>query len=182
MTSHFFRFRLKITAQQKTIQRKHQFTMASTASTAAMKVATSSRQRILQTYRTMLGMIEQLPESKADSFRKEIRTKFRVPLDAEQDEQHALDDRLREAGEKIAFLRIITPKQMHVVDDADPAGGRWVYRDGEAIEDGESTIVDGRRVISSFQGHNMDPCMVKRHNQSLKRAGFNNNLHAKGIF
>jgi hypothetical protein len=68
--------------------------------------ATASSNRVLHTYRIMMRMIQQLPESKAETFRKELRTKFRVPLSVDDD----LDDRLREAGEKIAFLRIITPK------------------------------------------------------------------------
>jgi hypothetical protein len=50
------------------------------------------------------------------------------------------------------------------------------------VEDGETTRVDGKGVINSFTGYNLDPCMVKRHNAGLKRAGFVNNLHAKGIF
>lgn len=151
-----------------------------TATTAAMKAATApSLQRILHTYRTMMGMISELPESQAKSFRKEIRTKFRAPLDGNDDDK-ALDDRLREAGEKIAFLRIITPKHAHKNEEG--SSGRWVYRDGEAVEGGDTTALGGSRVINGFQGHNMDPCMVKRHNAGLKRAGFQNNLHAKGIF
>lgn len=135
-----------------------------------------SANRVLHTYRTMVRMISQLPESKAESFRTELRTKFRAPL-LDNDDETALQDRLRLAGEKIAFLRIITPKAKGV-----ERGGRWVYRNGERIEEGETTTVDGRRVVNNFTGANHDPCMVKRHNVGLKRAGFNNNLHAKGMF
>ena len=137
-----------------------------------MTTAAPSANRIIHIYRTMTRMIQQLPESKAETFRKELRTKFRVPLADEKD----LEDRIREAGEKIAFLRIITPKTKS------EGGGRWVYKNGEPIEDGDTTSIVGRRVINGFTGYNLDPCMVKRHNVSLKRAGFANNLHAKGIF
>lgn len=139
---------------------------------STMASAAPSANRILHTYRAMARMIQRLPESKSETFRKELRSKFRVPLGDEKD----LDDRLREAGEKIAFLRIITPKTKN------EGGGRWVYKNGERIEEGETTSITGRRVISSFTGYNLDPCMVKRHNVGLKRAGFVNNLHAKGIF
>jgi len=40
---------------------------------------------------------------------------------------------------------------------------------------------DGR-VISNWNGKNMDPCSVNIHKGQLKRMGFQNNLHAKGIF
>jgi hypothetical protein len=141
---------------------------------AAVATTTSSANRVLHTYRVMMRMIQQLPESKAGTFRTELRTKFRVPLSPADE----LDERLREAGEKIAFLRIITPKAKNDGSSA----GRWVYRNGERVEDGDTTRVDGKGVINNFTGHNLDPCMVKRHNAGLRRAGFVNNLHAKGIF
>lgn len=140
-----------------------------------MATAAPSANRIVHTYRTMARMIQQLPESKAETFQKELRTKFRIPLGTDDSEKE-LDNRMREAGEKIAFLRIITPKTKS------EGGVRWVYKNGERIEDGETTSIAGRRVINGFTGYNFDPCMVKRHNVGLKRAGFVNNLHAKGIF
>jgi hypothetical protein len=61
--------------------------------------------------------------------------------------------------------------------------GKYVYKDGKLVEEGEVTRIDANgRVVSNWDGKNMDPCMVKRHNVSLKRAGFVNNTHAKGIF
>ena len=144
------------------------------AAAAAAAATTTSGNRVLHTYRVMMRMIQQLPESKAETFRTELRTKFRVPLSVEEE----LEERLREAGEKIAFLRIITPKTKSTGSSA----GRWVYRNGERVEDGETTRVYGKGVINNFTGYNLDPCLVKRHNAGLKRAGFVNNLHAKGIF
>ena len=59
----------------------------------------------------------------------------------------------------------------------------YVYNKGGegASEVGEGKIVERARV-SNFDGKNLDPCQVKRHYHGLKRCGFVNNLHAKGIF
>ena len=35
---------------------------------------------------------------------------------------------------------------------------------------------------SNWDGSNMDPDSVARHNRSLRRAGFRDNAHAKGFF
>lgn len=149
-----------------------------TASSSLSAAASKNHARILHTYRTMVRMIQQIPnETQALSFRTELRTKFRVPLDNDD----KVDDRLREAGEKIAFLRIATPKGNQSDGNS---SGRWVYRNGKRVEEEEasSSATGGQRVVSNFTGHNLDPCMVKRHSAGLKRAGFQNNLHAKGIF
>jgi hypothetical protein len=66
----------------------------------------------------------------------------------------------------------------------------FVYKDGQRYEvgastvDGEVTLRDnaGGRVHTNWDGKNLDPDSVRRHKQQLKRAGFVNNLHAKGIF
>jgi hypothetical protein len=120
-------------------------------------------------------MLQQVPEeAKARAYRDQAVQKFRAPLGPHE----TVEDRLRQAGESIAFLRIITPKT-----SLKGESGRWVYRNGERIEDGEATRLDKNgRVLSNFAGYNLDPCAVKRHKASLKRAGFVNNLHAKGIF
>lgn len=70
----------------------------------------------------------------------------------------------------------------------DGAGGggaskRWVYtKDGAIQVEGKGTVRDGGRVLSNWDGQNMDPCSVSKHNGQLKRMGFLNNLHAKGLF
>lgn len=129
----------------------------------------------------MIRLVQQLPQSKKASARTELRTSFRQPIGSEE----SLEDRLRVAGEKIAFLRIVTPKKR-------PSGGqqqqqqrqstrRYVYRNGKVVEGTGETLENGR-VVSNWDGNNLDPCSVKRHKQQLRRAGFANNLHAKGIF
>ena len=120
----------------------------------------------------MARLVNRLPESRQASALREMREKFRQ--DATDDE---LDDRLRVAGEKIAFLRIMTPKGR----SNQQSHQRFVYKDGKVVE-GSGETLQGGRVVSNWDGKNLDPCSVKRHNQQLRRAGFANNLHAKGIF
>jgi len=141
-----------------------------------MSSPTPSKAVVLQTYRTLVRMISKMPNaSQKESSQSRLRTQFTAPLGTNE----TLQNRLQKAGEQIAFLRIISPKNSHPTGES---SGRWIYRDGERIEDGEATTLDGSRVVSGYNGYNFDPCMVKRHNTSLKRAGFVNNLHAKGIF
>lgn len=134
--------------------------------------ATTSSSVVRHTYRTLARLVSRMPDQQ--NAWNELRTSFRRELSADE----TLDDRLRKAGERVAFLRMITPKER-----ASGKGGRWVYKDGKRVEGGqEGSAVQGQRVISNFDGSNLDPCSVKRHQYGLKRAGFANNLHAKGIF
>lgn len=60
---------------------------------------------------------------------------------------------------------------------------RWIYKDGEKYENVNGTIRGAKgRVHTNWDGKNLDPESVKRHRQQLKRCGFVNNAHAKGIF
>ncbi len=60
---------------------------------------------------------------------------------------------------------------------------RWVYtKDGKIEIDGSNKARGGGRVHSNWDGKNLDPCAVKTHNGQLRRMGFQNNLHAKGLF
>jgi hypothetical protein len=102
-----------------------------------------------------------------------------------------INECIKEAGEKIAYLRIITPKRSSsssLTGTGSKSGTqRFIYsKDGGVIEvdaSGGGTKRDSNgRVISNWDGKNLDPCSVKTHNSQLKRMGFVNNLHAKGIF
>ena len=97
----------------------------------------------------------------------------------DEKDSSTIDELIEEAGKKIAFLRIVTPK-----DSTNQSGvTRWVYKSsGEKDAEGKATARKTGQVVSNFTGNNFDPCNVKRHNQQLKRMGFVNNLHAKGLF
>lgn len=136
-------------------------------------MASTSPESIRSTFRLLTRLIQRLPEKQTPAAMQQLRNEFRrATRDGE-----SISDRMQRAGEQIAYLRIVTPK-----DRPSNQSGRWLYKDGERIQDGKGTSQDGGRVHSNWDGNNLDPCSVKRHNQSLRRAGFRNNLHAKGIF
>lgn len=86
--------------------------------------------------------------------------------------------RVKAAESRLAVLRMTSS-----TGTRNSKGGTWVYRNGEKLSAECGTLRDsGGRVVSSFDGKNLDPESVKRHRQQLKRAGFVNNAHAKGIF
>jgi len=146
----------------------------------------ATQQTVRSTYRTLARLIEQLPTSQKNATSRskaieELRSKFRKPLAASE----TFADRLKQANDRISFLRITTPKSPN---DKTRTGGGGVFvqtKDGKIlkVEDVETTTRDANgRVISNWDGKNMDPCMVKRHKVGLRRAGFVNNMHAKGVF
>lgn len=132
--------------------------------------------QVRQKYRDLAKLVKKLPDK--NSFEKgwqELRTIFRKPLQVGE----TLDTRLQAADDRISFLRIVTPK-----DTSKTQGGTWVYKDGKRLEghSAATTRDSNGKVHTNWDGKNLDPCNVKRHNQQLKRAGFVNNAHAKGIF
>lgn len=137
------------------------------------KMASTAPESIRSAYRTIARLIQRLPEKQAPMALKQLRNDFR----RSHRPNETASDRMQRAGEQIAYLRIVTPKER-----PSNQSGRWVYKDGERIEGGQGSSMSGGRIHSNWDGKNLDPCSVKRHNQSLKRAGFRNNLHAKGIF
>jgi hypothetical protein len=127
-----------------------------------------------QKYREMVRLVQRLPAKQIDQSYKELRKTFRQPLQKGE----SLDKRLEAADDRISFLRMITPKER-----VSGGTGTWVYKNGERLEQSEGTLRDSNgRVVSNWDGKNLDPDSLKRHNHQLKRAGFVNNAHAKGIF
>jgi hypothetical protein len=130
--------------------------------------------QVRQKYRELARLVKRLPENSYENGWQELRTSFRKPLASGEE----LDNRLKAADDRMSFLRMITPKEK-----GSNQSGRWVYKDGKRVEDQSATTRDANgRVISNWDGKNLDPCSVTRHNQQLRRAGFVNNAHAKGFF
>ena len=153
----------------------------------------TSRESILSIYRNLARLIKvQKSVSSQRGQLKELNSTFRK--NASLTDPNEIQQCVREAGEKIAYLRIMTPKrvlkQMNANNsDNGNSSKRWVYtKDGvvEIVEgeDGNSSAFrrDGGKVISNWDGKNLDPCAVKTHQGQLRRMGFQNNLHAKGLF
>mmetsp|Transcript_5072 Transcript_5072/g.12843 ORF Transcript_5072/g.12843 Transcript_5072/m.12843 type:complete len:198 (-) Transcript_5072:403-996(-) len=197
-----------------------------------MTVSTTTQALVRQKYRSLGRMVRKLPEENpysrssrssyqitADKGFEQLREGFRKPVSPSE----TLERRLKNADDKIAFLKMITPKESTVTattptpsttskkreEEAESTtsgtttntttgqafgfagsgsgtgggGGRWIYRNGERLEVSEGTVRDSKgRVVSNWDGKNLDPEQVKRHNHHLKRLGFRNNAHAKGIF
>lgn len=136
---------------------------------------TMSANAIRQKYREVAKLVNRLPDKQLEQGWKELRTSFRKPL-AEGD---SLDSMLKKADERMSFLRMITPKDRR----ESVSGGTWVYKDGERLENQGGTLRDANgRVVSNWDGKNLDPESVSRHKHQIKRAGFLNNAHAKGYF
>ena len=136
----------------------------------------SQQEAVRTSYRILARLIRQMPQHKSsqDKARRELRESFRRPLG----DTETVQDRLKKANDRISFLRITTPKSR-----TEKRAGTYVYKDGKLVEEGQATVRDANgRVVSNWDGKNLDPGAVKRHNVSLKRAGFVNNAHAKGIF
>ena len=147
--------------------------------------AASQRTTVLSTYRILSRLVRCMPESKQAAGLKELREGYRKNIAAKEDE---VQDLINEAGKKIAYLRIITPKRewtgsaAAAEEKSEDGTTRWVYSSDGKSADGKGTVRRTGQVHSNWDGKNLDPCSVKRHNQQLKRAGFVNNLHAKGLF
>lgn len=145
---------------------------------------------VISTYRSLAKLVRRMPEKQRSGAWKQLREGYRRNMNETCPEK--IDQQIEEAGKKIAFLRIVTPKDMwrnaseelNQVSSTNQRGvTRWVYRtSGEKDADGKATPRKSGQVVSNFTGSNLDPCNVKRHNQQLKRMGFVNNLHAKGLF
>jgi hypothetical protein len=113
--------------------------------------------------------------------RVEVRSAFKRPLG----ESETVQSRLQLAEDRLSFLRISSVKPRRKVGGtaAGSASGKWVYKDGQRLENVNGTFRDASgRVVSPYDGANLDPESVSRHRKNLKRAGFVNNLHAKGFF
>lgn len=121
---------------------------------------------------------------------EEIRSGFRRPLGADE----TVEKRLQEAESRLGFLRMTMPKARTAKRgggaEAAAGGGEatsgrevWVYKDGKRLKAEGGTLRDAKgRVVSNFDGNNLDPESVTRHKQQLKRMGFTSNAHAKGVF
>lgn len=159
-----------------------------------------SEKIVINTYRSLAKLIRRLPEKQQTGAWNQLRDGYRKHVHERSPDK--INDLIQEAGKKIAFLRIITPKDMWRTTTRDVELGegegsaaaaaqdtnqigvtRWVYRSsGEKDENGKPIMRKSGRVVSSYDGNNLDPCSVNRHNAQLKRMGFANNLHAKGLF
>lgn len=119
-------------------------------------------------YRRLLKSAKSLPLDKRHESVNQIRIAFRDSSGETDPEK--IRKLLEHAQSSLGYLKIVTPKR---------AGG---------TQTGVTKIVFGNKsapqgkAVSNWTGSNMDPDSVRRHYQTLKRAGFRDNNHAKGGF
>lgn len=123
----------------------------------------------LHIYKSLLKVAKGMPAEKRAKAIKQIREEFqRNKLEDNSDRIKLL---LEKANSSLGYLKIVTPRRFE--DKAQEGYTRIVF--------GEDKPRPGR-AVSNWTGTNMDPDSVDRHYRSLKRAGFQNNAHAKGVF
>ncbi len=96
---------------------------------------------------------------------------------------------LEKASSTLGYLKMITPKRRSATaiaagggeeaasDDKD--GRTYLVYNGEGRVSGEA-LARERAAYSNWDGKNLDPDAVRRHQHQLRRAGFRDNTHAKG--
>mmetsp|Transcript_17876 Transcript_17876/g.25444 ORF Transcript_17876/g.25444 Transcript_17876/m.25444 type:complete len:140 (+) Transcript_17876:69-488(+) len=135
---------------------------------------------VVHAYRNLATLIRRLPKDQQPAALSQLRNGFRK--NANEKQADVVSDLLVEAEKKASFLRIVTPMKQTTTTNN---GGITTYvykKNGEIVEENARGRDRKSRVHTNWDGRNMDPCAVKRHNAGLRRAGFVNNTHAKGIF
>mmetsp|Transcript_3975 Transcript_3975/g.5525 ORF Transcript_3975/g.5525 Transcript_3975/m.5525 type:complete len:139 (+) Transcript_3975:104-520(+) len=125
-------------------------------------------------YRQLFKVARNLEPKKQKEVFQQIREGFNEHK--RETDEIRIAELLDKASSKLGFLRMITPKT-----ERQSGIQRLVMVNGKLVE-GVSGSRKGEHVISNWDGSNMDPDSVSRHYASLKRAGFQDNSHAKGVF
>mmetsp|Transcript_20845 Transcript_20845/g.23962 ORF Transcript_20845/g.23962 Transcript_20845/m.23962 type:complete len:136 (-) Transcript_20845:213-620(-) len=134
----------------------------------------STKSAVVCSYRAIAKLIRGIPESQQSKAIETLRSEFRKNAVAQKSEIPAL---LKEAEKKASFLRMTTPKSRN---RDGPQKASTTIR--HCNDDSNTGISAKNRVVSNWSGNNLDPCSVSQHKHQLKRMGFLNNAHAKGIF
>lgn len=132
---------------------------------------TTNLHQIKSVYRNLLRHAQNLTANQnKDNTIRQIKQEFR----AHQHEKnpHTIQELLDKAHSSLGYLRMITPKLRRNTQDGYT---RIVFGDAE-----NSSLP--QKAVTNWTATNMDPDSVKRHYRGLKRAGYKNNRHAKGIF
>jgi hypothetical protein len=163
-------------------------------------------------YRDFIHIVKvQQKESQSKSLPKEplqqVRDAFRQPLVELNDSSASafsaaagtIESRYQHGINRCSFLRMNTrqykPRTYNhttitAANNNTAVNGteRYIYKNGQRFalhslqQDGTLRHNQRGYVVSPYDGKNLDPQSVTRHRQNLKRAGFINNAHAKGMF
>lgn len=117
-------------------------------------------------YRKLLSVAARLPAAKRADQIQMIKLEFR--RNHQEHDPARIDELLKRANSNLGYLRIVTPRRA--------AEQQGVTR----IVFGDADPARPAKAVSNWTGRNMDPDSVKRHYNSLKRAGFSDNRSVKG--
>ena len=110
-----------------------------------------------------------MPNEKRLESLQQIRNEFKK--NAYEVDEDAVSEHLKKANSTLSFMKIITPKR-----SKEQSGSTKI------IFGKDQSGVVTKKAVTNWHGGNMDPDSVSRHYNGLKRAGFYNNSHAKGLF
>lgn len=130
----------------------------------------ASRPNVLGVYKNLVKIARRLPEPNRSQSLRHIRQEFRSNKGESSVER--VEELLTKANSSLGYLKIIAPRTR--VSSGQTGVTKLVF----GKDDGSG----GKKAVTNWHGANMDPDSVKRHYQSLKRAGFRNNSEAKGGF
>lgn len=129
----------------------------------------------IHSYRAFLRVVAAMPAGGRGAAVQQARSELAFFRDVSDKAEAA---RLVDAFDgRIAYLRMTQPRRPL----AQTGRTRLVFRNGKKVEAPHGAERDKAK-WSNWDGGNMDPDSVSRHNRSLRRAGFRDNAHAKGFF
>ena len=143
-----------------------------------MSTPTTTRQNVLHMYKNMLKMVRQVPAKKRYEMLNQIRSEFRG--NATESSPERVSELIKKAQSSMSYIKVITPRTR----SSGPQDGvtKLVFNgNGSSTSDGTSKA-SSFKPITNWTGSNINPDSLARHNASLKRMGFRDNAHAKGLF
>ena len=128
--------------------------------------------QVLSMYRNLLKLAYKLkPIDKRKNAILQIQNDFRTNINEEDKDKVRI--MLEKANSSLGYLKIVTPRNISTYEQKDSI--KLIF--GDINQQKQS-----KAAVSNWTGSNLDPDSVRRHHQSLKRAGFKNNHDVKGIF
>jgi hypothetical protein len=147
-----------------------------------------ARSNVIRLYRTLMKYAGRMPSAEKEKNRELIMNGFRST--ATESDTSKIEGYIKRAQSTLGYLKMVTPKKS---TDQQTGSTKVIYGDGNGGTTRKAysnwtgmhchfALVSIRFYTHASIGSNMDPDSVARHYQGLKRAGFNDNSHAKGIF
>ena len=139
-------------------------------------MATASA-RLITAYRETLRRCRFLGGERGRATRLDAQRFFGEARALRADDAAAAEAHLAQAASRLSFLRMLTPRYAGSTasassadGDAAMAGGTFVCRDGKLVS--SAALREGKARHSQWDGGNLDPDSVRKHQQLLERQHF----------